>query len=154
MNHRERRLVERGYPLERLPKPAASYRPMVLDGSTAYLSGAIPFDGGTNLVFKGSVPSEVLLPAATQAAGLCAANLLRVLACELGSLNRIQSVLRLAGYVNSDPGFAEQHLVVNGASELLLDVLGDAGQHARSAIGVSGLPLGASVELDMIVRVT
>jgi enamine deaminase RidA (YjgF/YER057c/UK114 family) len=152
MSDRERRLAERGYPLDRLVKPAANYRPLVIDGTTAYLSGAIPFDGGTTLVSTGSVPSAVSVVDATRAAALCAANLLRSLAAELGSLDRIDRVLRLAGYVNSDAGFAEQHLVINGASELLIDVLGDAGQHARSAVGVAGLPLGASVELDMIVR--
>ena len=89
---------------------------------------------------------------ARRAAALCAANLLRVLAQELGSLERIERVLRISGYVNSEPGFSEQHLVINGASELLIEVLGDAGRHARSAIGTAGLPLGASVEVDMVVR--
>lgn len=153
MDPRAQRLVELGYPLDRLPQPAASYLPVLLDGSTAYLSGAIPFDGGQNLVSKGSVPSQVSLAEAQKAAELCAANLLRVLAVELGSLERIERVLRVGGYVNSDPGFSEQHVVINAASELLIQVLGPAGKHARSAIGSAGLPLSASVELDMIVRV-
>lgn len=152
MGSRESRLERLGYPLDRLPKPAANYRPVVVDGSVAYLSGAIPFDGGTRLAFQGSVPSTVSVEEARYAAALCAANLLRVLRAELGSLDRIDRILRLAGYVNSDPDFSEQHLVVNGASELLVEVLDDAGQHARSAVGVCGLPLGAPVELDMIVR--
>jgi len=146
-------LIALGYPLERMPKPAASYRPLVFDGTTAYLSGAIPFDGGQNLVSSGSVPSRVSLAEAQAAAALCAANLLRVLYAELGSLERIEQVLKLGGYVNSDPGFSEQHLVINAASQVLIDVLGPAGVHARSAIGTQGLPLDASVEVDMIVRV-
>ena len=153
MSQRADLLTARGYPLDRLPQPAAAYRPVVLDGTTAYLSGAIPFDGGQNLVSRGSVPSEVSLEQAQRAAELCAANLLRVLYAELGSLESIEQVLRLGGYVNSDPGFSEQHLVLNAASSLIIGVLGAAGAHARSAIGVTGLPLGASVELDMIVKV-
>jgi enamine deaminase RidA (YjgF/YER057c/UK114 family) len=152
MSERERRLMDLGYPLDRVPKPAASYLPLVIDGTTGYLSGAVPFDGGTELAYRGRVPSEISVTEAQRAAALCAANLLRVLAQELGSLQRIERVLRIAGYVNSEPGFGEQHLVINGASELLIDVLGDAGRHARSAIGTAGLPLGASVELDMMVR--
>jgi enamine deaminase RidA (YjgF/YER057c/UK114 family) len=153
MSQRANRLSALGFPLDRLPKPAANYRPLVVDGGIGYLSGALPFDGESGLVSQGSVPSLVSLAEAKQAAALCAANLLRVLANELGSLERIERVLRVGGYVSSDPGFTDQHLVVNGASELLVEVLGEAGRHARSAIGVPGLPLGASVEIDMIVRI-
>jgi enamine deaminase RidA (YjgF/YER057c/UK114 family) len=153
MDERAQSLSALGYALDKLPKPAASYLPVVLDGTTAYLSGAIPFDGDQNLVSQGSVPSQVSVAEAQKAARLCAANLLRVLAAEIGSLERIDRVIRVAGYVNSDPGFSEQHIVINAASELLTQVLGSAGKHARSAIGTCGLPLSASVELDMIVRV-
>lgn len=152
MSERARKLEALGFPLDRLPTPAASYQPLVIDGTTGYLSGAIPFDGGQGLAFSGSVPSLLSVPDAQRAAALCAANLLRVLAHELGSLERVERVLRVGGYVNSDPGFTQQHLVINGASELLVAVFGDQGRHARSAMGVAGLPLGASVEVDMIVR--
>jgi len=154
MSERARKLEALGFALDRLPTPAASYRPLVIDGGVGYLSGAVPFDGPGQLAFAGSVPSQQSVEAAGRAAALCAANLLRVLAHELGSLERIDRVLRVGGYVNSDPGFTQQHLVLNGASELLVAVLGEAGRHARSTIGVAGLPLGASVEVDMIVRIT
>ena len=152
MSERARKLEALGFPLDRLPTAAANYRPLVIDGNIGYLSGAVPFDGPGQLAFSGSVPSQQSVAEAQRAAALCAANLLRVLAHELGSLERVERVLRVGGYVNSDPGFTEQHLVLNGASELLVAVLGEAGRHARSAMGVAGLPLGASVEVDMMVR--
>ncbi len=154
MSDRDTRLAELGYPLDRVPDAAARYQPLVIDGAVGYLSGAIPFDGSQGLVCVGRVPSEASVEAARHAAALCAANLLRVLVKELGSLDRVERVLRVGGYVNSDPEFNEQHLVVNGASDLLVRVMGAAGAHARSAVGVSGLPLGASVEIDMMVRLS
>lgn len=153
MGQREDRLVEQGYPLDRLAKPAATYRPLMRDGDVVYLSGALPFDGGTNVVSRGKVPTEVAVPDAQRAAALCVVNHLRFLYAELGSLDCIVRVIRLCAYVNSVPDFVEQHVVANGASELLIDVLGEAGWHARSAVGVASLPLGASVEVDLIVRV-
>lgn len=153
MQEREQRLEALGYALGEVPAPAATYQPLVVDGCTGYLSGALPFEAPGRLAYRGSVPSEVDVTAAQRAAALSAANLLRVLHRELGTLERIERVVRLAGYVRSDSGFDEQHLVVNGASQLLIDVFGDAGRHARSALGVAGLPLGASVELDLIVRI-
>ena len=91
------------------------------------------------------------LEEAQRAAALCAANNLRVVLKELGSLERIERVLRLTGYVNSDPDFTDQHLVINGASQLLLDVFGDEGLCARSALGMAQLPLGSSTEVEMIL---
>lgn len=149
----EQRLEELGYPLDRVPKPAAVYIPVVVDGGTAYVSGAVPLDGPGNLVFRGKVPSIIGVAEAQKAAALCAANLLRFLHAELGSLARIERVLKLTGYVNSDADFSEQHLVMNGASELLIAVLGESGRHARSAVGVAALPLGSSVEVDLVVKV-
>jgi enamine deaminase RidA (YjgF/YER057c/UK114 family) len=154
MGQREDKLVALGYPLDRLAKPAATYRPLMRDGSTLYLSGALPFDGGTNVTSRGKVPGEVSLEEAKQAAALCVANHLRFLFAELGSLDHVAQVLRLTAYVNSAPDFTEQHLIANGASELLIEVLGEAGWHARSAVGVVALPLGASVEVDLIVKVS
>lgn len=153
MSQREARLRELGYELSPAPKPAAKYRPIVIDGFTAYLSGALPFDDHGHLIHAGRVPDQVSLSAATAAAAMCAVNLLRVLKAELGSLERVERVLRLSGYVHSAAGFTEQHVVLNGASELVVTVFQDAGLHSRSAVGVAQLPLGASVEVDMIARV-
>jgi enamine deaminase RidA (YjgF/YER057c/UK114 family) len=93
----------------------------------------------------------VSLEEAQKAAELCAANLLRVFARDVGPLSRIKKILKLTGFVNSDPGFTEAHMVINGASRLFIDVLGDAGTHARSALGMASLPRGASVEVEIIV---
>jgi len=103
-------------------------------------------------VSQGKVRSQVNLEDARKAAALCAANVLRLIRHEVGSLDRVERMLKVVGFVNSDPDFVEQHLVINGASQLFIDVLGEAGWHARSAIGMAQLPLGASVEVEAIVK--
>lgn len=148
----DEKLEALGYSFEKRLSPGAIYRPVVIDGTTAFVSGCVPFDGDKNLVSKGKVPSQVSLEEARKAAALCAANVLRLLHQELGSLDCIERALKLTGFVNSDPDFMEQHLVINGASQLLLDVLGEAGWHARSAVGMAALPLGASVEVEAIFK--
>ena len=152
LGERERKLEALGYPLGKTLSAGAIYRPVVVDGTTVYVSGCVPFDGDKNLVSKGKVPSQVSLDDARKAAALCAANVLRLVRQELGSLDRIDRMLRVTGYVNSDADFTEHHLVINGASQLLLDVLGEQGWHARSAVGMAQLPLGASVEVEAILR--
>lgn len=151
MSNRERKLEELGYALEDTPEPGAIYRSLSIDGRTAYCSGAVPMSAGI-VTSQGKVPSIVTLLEAQQAAALCAANCLRLAAKELGSLDEIERVLRTTGYVNSDVDFTDQHLVVNGASQLLLDVFGQEGLAARTAIGVAQLPLNSSVEVEMIFR--
>jgi len=151
MSKRERRLEELGFPLDRVPKPGAIYKPVVVAGTTVYVSGAVPMDGET-LVSRGKVPSQVSLEEAQKAAALCAANNLRMVRNEIGSLDRIRRVIRLTGYVNSDPDFTDQHLVINGASQLLVDVFGDPGIGVRSAVGMAQLPLGSSTEVEMILE--
>ena len=149
---REQKLESLGYPLDRVPGVGAIYVPVVVDGTTCYTSGAVPFDG-TTLVGKGKVPTEVSPEEAKRHAALCAANILRNVRKHVGSLDRIERVLRTVGYVNSEPTFPDQHLVINGASELLIAVLGDqAGIGVRTAIGMAGLPLGSSVEVDIIFK--
>jgi enamine deaminase RidA (YjgF/YER057c/UK114 family) len=150
---RDEKLESLGYPLDRVPRPGAIYRPVVIDGTTVYVSGCVPFDGHGNLASKGKVVSQVSLAEAQKAAALCAANVLRLVRQEVGSLERVDRMLRVTGYVNSDADFTEQHLVINGASQLMVDVFGgDAGLHARTAVGVAQLPLGSSVEVEAILR--
>jgi enamine deaminase RidA (YjgF/YER057c/UK114 family) len=151
MNTPDEKLEALGFPLDRAPGPGAIYRPVVVDGLTVYVSGAVPVDGD-RLVSKGKVPSEVSLEDAQKAAALCAANNLRVVRKEVGSLERIDRVIRVTGYVNSDPDFTDPHLVINGASQLLVDVFGESGIGARSAVGMAQLPLGSSVEVEMILK--
>jgi enamine deaminase RidA (YjgF/YER057c/UK114 family) len=150
---RDEKLESLGYPLDRVPKPGAIYKPVVIDGTTIYVSGCVPFDGQGNLASKGKVSSQVSLPDAQKAAALCAANVLRLVRQELGTLERVGRVLRVTGFVNSDPDFTDQHLVINGASQLFIDVFGPGlGLHARSAVGMGQLPLGSSVEVEAILR--
>jgi len=103
---------------------------------------------------RGRVGEDLSIDEARRGAELCAANVLRALARELGDPGRLERVVRVAGYIHSAPGFTEQHLVLNGASELFLALLGDLGAHARSAVGVFGLPLGAAVEIDAVFAVS
>lgn len=148
----DQKLQSLGYPLDRKLSPGAIYKPVVIDGAIAYVSGCVPFDGDKNLVSQGKVRSQVSVEEARKAAALCAANVLRLIRQEVGSLERIERMLKVVGFVNSDPDFIEQHLVINGASQLFVDVFGDAGWHARSAIGVAQLPLGASVEVEAVMK--
>ncbi len=148
----DERLESLGYSLAKTLSRGAIYQPVVIDGTTAYVSGCVPFDGDKNLVSKGKVPSEVSREDATKAAALCAANVLRLIRQEVGSLERVERILKITGFVNSDPDFTDQHLIINGASQLLVDVFGEAGWHARSAVGMASLPLGASVEVEAIVK--
>ena len=120
-------------------------------GDVLYASGQVPFDGD-KLVSEGKVPSEVSAADATKAAALCAANVLRVVRKHAGSLDAVKRVVRITGYVNSDPTYTDQHLVINGASQLVRDVFGEAGRHARTALGMAQLPLGSSVEVEMILQ--
>lgn len=153
MGQREEKLAELGYPVEQATPEGDLVSAISIDGSTIYASGQVPFEGD-QLVSKGKVPSEISLEDATQAAALCAANVLRAVYRELGSLDQVDRVLRITGYVNSDTDFTEQHLVINGASQLVRDVFGEQGRHARTAFGTAQLPLGSSVEVEMILRKT
>lgn len=151
MSERTEKLEALGYAIDRINPEGELVRGVVVDGTTIYASGQVPFDG-SELVSKGKVPSQVSADDAKQAAALCAANLLRAVHRHLGSLEKVERVLRVTGYVNADPDFTDAHLVINGASELVRDVFGDAGSHARSALGLAQLPLGASVEVEMILK--
>lgn len=150
MGDRDSRLEQLGYPLDRTSPEGSLVDGLIIDGNTIYASGQVPFDGDT-LVSRGKVPSQVSADDATVAAALCAANVLRTVRKAVGSLDNIARVVRITGYVNSDQDFTDQHLIINGASRLVRDVFGDAGRHARTALGMAQLPLGASVEVEMIL---
>jgi enamine deaminase RidA (YjgF/YER057c/UK114 family) len=152
MGEREQKMISLGFSPECNLKAGAIYKPVVVDGTTVYVAGCVPFDDNQKLVSKGKVPTQVTLEDARKAAALCAANILRLVRHELGSLDQIDRMLKVTGFVNSDPDFGEQHLVINGASQLFVDLLGEAGWHARSAVGMAALPLGASVEVEAILK--
>lgn len=148
----EARLAELGITLPTPAAPVANYVPAVLTGNTLYISGQLPVGPeGLKAIGQCAGPDDV--PAAVEAARLCAINLLAQAKLALGSLDRISRVVKLTAFVNSAAGFGDQPKVVNGASDLFVAVLGDAGRHARSAVGVSGLPFGALVEIDAVIEV-
>ena len=147
------RLAALGISLPEAAAPAANYVPYVISGNLLFLSGQLPIEGGKVAVI-GLVGGDVALPEAQRAAELCAINILAQAKAALsGDLSRISRVVKLNGFVASAPGFVEQHLVINGASNLIVGVLGDKGKHARAAFGVTSLPLGAAVEIDAVVEV-
>jgi enamine deaminase RidA (YjgF/YER057c/UK114 family) len=149
----EGRLQELGIVLPVAAAPAANYVPYTISGNTLYLSGQLPIEGG-KVAVTGLVGRDVDLQAAQRAAELCAINILAQAKAALGGdLGRIRRVLKLNGFVASTPDFVEQHLVINGASNLIANVLGDAGKHARAAVGMACLPLNASVEIDAIIEI-
>ena len=145
------RLVARGYDLETPPSPAALYKTAIRVGRILYISGAVPVLDGV-LTCEGKVPETVSLQDAKLAARLCAALNLRMAHHALGSIDQVARVVRLTGYVSSSPHFTDQHIVVDGASELLQEIFGDTGVGARSAVGVAQLPLGATVETELILE--
>lgn len=147
------RLNAMGITLPEAAAPAANYVPYVISGNLLYLSGQLPIEGG-KIAVTGLVGSDVALSDAQRAAELCAINILAQAKSALsGDLSRIVRVIKLNGFVASAPGFVEQHLVINGASNLIAGVLGDAGKHARAAVGMAALPLNAAVEIDAILEI-
>ena len=146
------RLHELGIMLPEAAQPAFNYVPVTLHRGVAYVAGQMPKLDGEVRVF-GKAGAEVNLATAQEQARICILQGLACLQAVLGTLERVEQVLRVNGYVASAPGFTEQHLVMNGASDLLAEVLGDRGRHARAAVGVPALPLDAAVEVDAILAV-
>ena len=134
------------------PAPAGSYVPVVVSHNFAFVAGQIPSEGG-QVKFKGKVGRDITIEAGRQAARLCTINALAQLKSALGSLDRIRRVIKVSGFVNCDPSFTDQPKVINGASDLLVQIFGDAGKHARAAVGVSSLPLDSAVEVEFIVEI-
>ena len=146
------RLQELGISLPAIPPAAGRYLPGVRSGQLVFVSGQTPTVNGQPVI-TGYVGKDVSLDQARQAARLAALNCLAQLQAVTGSLDRVRRMVRVTGYVRSSPGFVDQPSVVNGASELLIELWGELGQHARSAIGVAELPGGAPVEIELIVEV-
>ena len=135
------------------PKPAGSYIPVVVSGNLAFVSGQIPMQDG-KVVFTGKVPTEKSIEEAQKAAKLCAINILAQLKANLGSLDKITKIVRVSGFVNSTPDFAEHPKIINAASDLFFEIFGENGKHSRIAVGVSSLPLNSTVEIDATVEFT
>jgi enamine deaminase RidA (YjgF/YER057c/UK114 family) len=152
MSTPEDRISDLGLALPEVAAPVAAYVPAVRSGSYVYTSGQLPFVNG-QLVATGKVGAEVDPDQAKDLAQVCALNALAAVRSVVGELSAVTRVVKLVGFVSSSPDFTGQPGVINGASELLGAVFGDAGKHARSAVGVAVLPLDAPVEIEMIVEV-
>ncbi|MFM7800146.1 MAG: RidA family protein [Planctomycetota bacterium] len=147
------KLAELGLTLPAAPKPVAAYVPAVRSGNLVYISGQLPMKDG-QLLATGPVPSKCSPEAANTAARQCVLNGLAVLGDQVGGdFSRVVRVVRVGAFVQSDDGWTEQPKVANGGSELLQQVFGEAGRHARAAVGTNALPLGASVEIELLVEV-
>ena len=148
----DRKLEELGLTLPQAAAPVASYVPTVLANGMLHISGQLPFKDGA--LVTGRVGDGVSLEDAKEAAKLCALMLVAQMKAALGTLGRVERIVKLGVFVNSTGDFTDQPKVANGASDLMVALFGDAGKHARSAVGVPVLPLGAAVEIDAIVQVT
>lgn len=146
------RLRELGYDLPEVPQPAGSYVPAVRVGGLIFTAGQLPFQGGS-LLHTGKVGDAVDVEEAQDAARLCALNALAAVVTEVGGLDEINRIVKVTGYVASADGFTRQPEVLNGASDFLGEVFGEAGKHVRSAVGVAELPLNAPVEVEIVAAV-
>ncbi len=148
----EEKITALGFSLPPTPKPVAVYVPAIAAGDLVFSSGQLPLANG-QLAAKGKVGRDVTKEQAYAAARICALNALSAIKSVIGDLDRIQQIVKVVGFVASAEGFTEQPSVINGASEFFKEIFGTQGAHARSAVGVAELPLGASVELEMIVKI-
>jgi enamine deaminase RidA (YjgF/YER057c/UK114 family) len=148
----EQKLKELQIVLPEAVKPAAMYIPAKQIGNALYISGQIPFRDN-ELVYTGKVGSERSLEEAQDAAKICVVNIIAAAKEYLGDLDKINNVIKLQGFVNSEATFNQAHIVINAASKLLYDIFGEAGRHARTVICTNELPLDASVEIEAIIEI-
>ena len=148
----DEKLVSLNITLPTPPKPAGSYIPVVKTGNLVFVSGQIPMKDG-QVQFKGQVPTSISVEDAQKAAKLCIINVLAQLKAELGTLDKISRVVRVSGFVSSSQEFYDHPKIINAASDLLFEIFGEKGKHARIAVGVASLPLNAAVEIDLIAEI-
>jgi enamine deaminase RidA (YjgF/YER057c/UK114 family) len=144
----EQKLANLGIALPTPAAPVANYVPSVQAGNILVVSGQLCFGAGGKLVAKGQLGGSVSIEDGTKAARACAINLLAQVKGVIGDLDKVARVVRLGGFINSAPGFGEGPKVMNGASDLMVEVFGEAGRHARTTVGVSALPAEAAVEVE------
>jgi enamine deaminase RidA (YjgF/YER057c/UK114 family) len=148
----EMKLIQLGLNLPDAPKPVAAYIPAKQTGNLVFTAGQLPMVNG-ELISKGLLGQDVEIDEANKAARICTLNALAAIKGVIGDLDRIKQIVRVVGYVASVSTFTQQPAVVNGASELLLEIFGEKGKHARSAVGMAVLPLNASVEIELTVEI-
>jgi len=144
------RLKELGIEIPPAPAPAANYVPFAIEGKLVFIAGQVPRGPDGKLKYVGKVGKELTEKEGYEAARLCALNCLAQLQAAAGSLDKIKRVVRVGGFVNCVPEFANQPQVVNGASDLIVQVFGDKGRHARTAVGAGSLPANVAAEVEMI----
>ncbi len=152
MSTPEERLAELGLEVPEVARPVASYIPAVRSGNHVYTSGQLPMREGS-LITTGKVGGEVSAEEAVECARQCALNAIAAVRAEIGELSKVKRVVKVVAFVASTPDFTGQPGVANGVSDLLGEVFGEAGRHARSAVGVPVLPLDAPVEVELVVEV-
>ncbi len=147
------RLAELGITLPEAAAPVANYVGYVKTGTLVFVSGQVPIKDG-NFLYQGKVGAEISLDEAQQAAALCAVNIISQIkdACG-GDLDKVRRIVKLGGFVNSTPEFTDQPKVINGASDLMVEVFGDAGKHARAAVSAGALPFNVAVEVDAVAQI-
>ena len=150
---RSKRLIELGIKLPEPPKPISNYIPYTITGDLIYVSGQGPTINNEN-VYTGKVGKDITREDAYKAARICGLNILSILKEAAGDLNRISRIIKINGYVNSVGTFTEQPYVVNGVSDLMVDVFGEFGKHSRTAISVYSLPMNIPVEIEMIAKMS
>jgi enamine deaminase RidA (YjgF/YER057c/UK114 family) len=148
----EAKLTQLGITLPPAPKPVATYIPAVRAGDLLFLSGTGPFKDGA-IVYAGKLGKDLTVEQGYEAARLTLLNALAMVRQELGTLDRVTRIVRLTGHVASAEGFTQQPAVINGASDLLVQIFGEAGRHARLALGAAELPLNMAIELELILQV-
>lgn len=148
----EQKLEKLGIKLPNPPTPAGSYVPIVRTGNLLYISGQIPMENG-KVIFTGKV-SDNNIETAKKSARMCTVNILAQIKKELGNLEKVSKIVRLSGFINSVPEFSQQPKVINSASDLLFEIFGEKGKHARIAVGVTSLPLNSMTEIDAIIEVS
>jgi len=148
----EAKLAALGIAIPAAAAPAANYVPYVLTGDQLWIAGQVPFVDG-KVAYMGQVGGDLSVEDGIAAARTCGLNILAQAKAALGDLNRVVRVVKLGGFVNAPSGFIEHPKVINGASDLIVEIFGEAGKHARFAVGASGLPLNAAVEIDAVMEV-
>ena len=149
----DRKLSELGITLPTPAAPVANYVPFVRTGNLLIISGQLCFDNDGRLVAKGQLGAGVTIEQGQKAARACALNCIAIAKMALGDLDKVKRVVRLGGFISSVPGFADAAKVMNGASDVMVDIFGDVGRHARTTIGVSSLPMDTAVEVEAMFEV-
>jgi enamine deaminase RidA (YjgF/YER057c/UK114 family) len=148
----EKKMRGLGLELPEVPKPVASYVPAVRSGNYVYTSGQVPFVKG-ELMHRGKLGGDLTIEQGYECARVTAMNCLAAVKSVIDDLDRVKRIVRVTGFITSAPGFTDQPKVLNGASDLLVEIFGERGKHSRLAIGTSELPLGAPLEIDMVVEI-